>query len=83
MEVEGTMANLTVGRLEPNTSYTCQGGMLVEGGDWLFSPKALRMTQNSSASNSVNFSLLALFFAHLVLNFCPSCDSIMINKNMI
>merc|ERR1712232_308764 len=24
--VESTRANLTVGRLEPNTSYTCQGG---------------------------------------------------------
>ena len=66
MKVEGTRANLTVARLEPNTSYTCQGGMLLEGGDWLFSPKALRMTQNSSASTSVNFSLLALFFANLM-----------------
>ena len=65
------MANLTVGRLEPNTSYTCQGGMLVQGGDWLYSPKALRMTQKSSASNSVNFSLMALFFAHLVLKLLP------------
>ena len=71
MEVEGTMANLTVGRLEPNTSYTCQGGMLVQGGDWLYSPKALRMTQKSSASTSVNFSLMALFFAHLVLKLLP------------
>lgn len=82
LKVEGTMANLTVGRLEPNTSYTCQGGMLVAGGDWLYSPKALRMTQNSSASTSVNYSLLALFFANIV-NFCPSYDSIMMNKNII
>ena len=82
LKVEGTMANLTVGRLEPNTSYTCQGGMLVAGGDWLYSPKALRMTQNSSASTSVNYSLLALFFANIV-NFCPSYDSITMNKNII
>ena len=69
LKVESSVANLTVGRLEPNTSYTCQGGMLVEGGDWLFSPKALRMTQDSSASTSVNFSLLAAFINNLVLKF--------------
>ena len=68
LQVESTRANLTVGRLEPNTSYTCQGGVLVEGGDWLYSPKALRMTENSCASNSVNYSLLALFFTRLMLN---------------
>ena len=67
MEEEApTKGRLTVAQLEPNTSYTCQGGMLVEGGEWLFSPKALRMTQDSSASTSVNYSLLALLFTNLM-----------------
>ena len=69
IKVESSVANLTVGRLEPNTSYTCQGGMLVEGGEWLFSPKALRMTQDSSVSTSVNYSLLALLFTNLMPKF--------------
>ena len=69
LKVESSVANLTVGRLEPNTSYTCQGGMLVEGGEWLFSPKALRMTQDSSVSTSVNYSLLALLFTNLMPKF--------------
>ena len=64
-----TETNLTVSKLEPNTSYTCQGGMLVEGGEWLFSPKALRMTQDSSVSTSVNYSLLALLFTNLMPKF--------------
>ena len=69
LKVESSVANLTVARLEPATSYTCQGGVLLEGGDWLFSPKALRMTQGSSASASGNFSLLPFFFKSLMLKF--------------
>ena len=71
LKVESSVANLTVARLEPATSYTCQGGVLLEGGDWLFSPKALRMTQDSSASASAsgNFSLLTFFFKSLMLKF--------------
>ena len=53
-----TKGRLTVAQLEPNTSYTCQGGMLV-GGSWLYSPKALRMTENSGpAQDTLTLSLL-------------------------
>ena len=59
IKVESSVANLTVGRLEPNTSYTCQGGMLVEGA-WHFSPKALRMTQNSAFKSGNILSILLM-----------------------
>ena len=37
-------ATLVIGDLRPGTQYSCQGGMLVSG-QWLFSPKASRITQ--------------------------------------
>ena len=54
-----TETNLTVSKLEPNTSYTCQGGMLVEGA-WHFSPKALRMAQNSAFKSGNILSILLM-----------------------
>jgi len=59
--VEGkTETLLTIGRLEPNTSYLCQGGLKIKD-NWLFSPKALRMTENNSRQNSNNVLMLNVF----------------------
>jgi len=43
-QTKPSAATLVIEDLQPGTQYSCQGGMLVKG-EWLFSPKASRITQ--------------------------------------
>ena len=56
-------ATLVIRHLRPGTQYSCQGGMLVSG-QWLFSPKASRITQPRQARSAGNTLLSS---PHLLL----------------
>jgi len=59
-------STLTVPDLKPNTPYSCQGGMLVQG-KWMFSPKALKFTESSSIQHSTSVLLPSLISILLIL----------------